>query len=366
MSKPYLSVDSFCGAGGLSYGLHLAGFEIAAAFDLNEMAIQTFKANVSDRGFQANIQELTGKQLTKQIGLTQRLDLFAGGPPCQGFSKQKRGAHLGDERNNLVLEYARLVRELKPRTFMLENVDQLGMKRGRDFLDHVQQQLKDYVLYPRFYNSADFGVAQTRPRFITVGVHKEIELIFQPPAPTVKKWKTIREAIGDLPEPPDDFREHPEYPNHYKTNITAINIERFSYVPEGGGWQDIPEEIRLPCHQDVDVTSGGWPDVYGRLRWDAQVPTITGGFDSFTRGRYGHPKANRAITPREAARLQGFPDWFRFHGNKSEVRAQLGNAVPVPLAEAIGKSIFHLLQVHDGLVKATSRRCALAGGSSAD
>jgi len=88
---------------------------------------------------------------------------------------------------------------------------------------------------------------------------------------------------------------------------------------------------------------------------DAQVPTITGGFDSFTRGRYGHPKANRAITPREAARLQGFPDWFRFHGNKSEVRAQLGNAVPVPLGEAIGNSIFHLLQVHDGLAKATSK-----------
>jgi DNA (cytosine-5)-methyltransferase 1 len=256
---------------------------------------------------------------------------------------------LGDDRNKLVLEYARLVREIKPRAFMLENVDQLGQKRGKEFLARVQKELRDYILYPNFYNSADFGVAQTRLRFITVGIRKDLDVLFVPPPPTVKKWCTIRQAIGDLPPPPADYSEHPDFPNHYQTRITQINIERFSHVPEGGGWQDIPEEIRLPCHREVDTTAGGCPDVYGRLRWNGQVPTITGGFDSFTRGRYGHPSQHRAITPREAARLQGFPDSYRFHGTKSQVRAQLGNAVPVPLAAAVGQSISRVFEVADGL-----------------
>ena len=98
-------------------------------------------------------------------------------------------------------------------------------------------------------------------------------------------------------------------------------------------------ELRLKCHQTVDTKSGGWPDVYGRLRWDGQAPTITAGFDSFTRGRYGHPRQDRALTPREAARLQGFPDGFVFSGNRWDVRSQIGNAVPPPLARELGRTI---------------------------
>lgn len=351
MPERYVTIDAFCGAGGLSLGLHQAGYELGSAFDLNERAIDTFKLNVSDKGFVADAREVTAKELLSKSGVKKgELALFAGGPPCQGFSRQKRGAHLGDDRNFLVLQFARLVREIEPRAFLLENVDQLGQKRGKSFLSHVQSELENYTFYPHFYNSADFGVAQTRLRFITVGIRKDIELPFRPPHPTIDKWLTIKDAIGDLPPPPDDFSEHPDFPNHYKTRITAINIERFSYVPQGGGWKDIPEELRLPCHQGVDTSAGGWPDVYGRLSWKGQVPTITGGFDSFTRGRYGHPSQHRAITPREAARLQGFPDQFRFCGNKSEVRAQLGNAVPVPLSKAVGAAILRILQIHDGLL----------------
>ena len=142
-----------------------------------------------------------------------------------------------------------------------------------------------------------------------------------------------------LPEPPEDYR----------AKVTPINIERFSHVPQGGGWWDIPEKLRLRCHRDVDRRSGGWPDVYGRLKIDGQAPTITGGFDSFTRGRYGHPLQNRPLTPREAARLQGFPDDFRFSGTRWDVRSQIGNAVPPPLAAAIGGSILRTLMVEDGV-----------------
>jgi DNA (cytosine-5)-methyltransferase 1 len=177
--------------------------------------------------------------------------------------------------------------------------------------------------------------------------------------PTATHWKTVGEVLEGLPEPPQDYSEHPDLANHYVARVTPINVKRFSYVPQGGGWWDIPEDLRLECHRNVDRTSGGWPDVYGRLRFDGQAPTITGGFDSFTRGRYGHPLQDRPLTPREAARLQGFPDWYRFSGNRADVRFQIGNAVPPPLAEVIGRSIIRSLRIEDGVVKPQEDELAL-------
>ncbi|WP_153977314.1 DNA cytosine methyltransferase [Paenibacillus xylanilyticus] len=343
--KEFICIESFCGAGGLGLGLHNAGFKIGAAFDSQLEAVLTYKSNLSNNCFVEDVTKLSGTALMERAGImVGELDLFAGGPPCQGFSKQKKGAHLGDERNRLVLEYARLVRELNPKFFLLENVSMLGHKRGKVFIEAIEEELTDYILYPHFYNSADYGLSQTRERFIIIGKRRDIEGSFQIPQPTVTKWKTVGEVLEGLPEPPiDSKKEHPDYANHYRSNITQRNIERFSYVPQGGSWRDIPWDLRLKCHQNADTSKGGWTDVYGRLKWDGYAPTITGGFDSFTRGRYGHPFENRSITPREAARLQGFPDWFRFYGNRSEVRRQIGNAVPPLLAEAIGKNIIETL-----------------------
>lgn len=343
--KKYTCIESFCGAGGLGLGLHNAGFEIVKAFDWNEYAVETYRANLSDKCIVANAMGVSGLELIEgsnvDIG---DIDLFAGGPPCQGFSKQKRGAHLGDDRNLLVLEYVRLVREILPRFFLLENVSMLGQKRGKLFVDTIKEQLRNYTLYPHFYNCADYGLAQTRERFVIVGRREDIKAPFRGPKPIAAKWRTVGAVIGDLPEPPADYSKHPYITNHYKSRITKENELRFSFVPQGGGWQNIPMEYRLPCHQTTDTKKGGWPDVYGRLEWDKQAPTITGGFDSFTRGRYGHPTQNRAITPREAARLQGFPDSYHFLGNRHEVRHQIGNAVPPPLAEAIGLEIMKSLR----------------------
>ena len=346
--REYLSIDAFCGAGGLTLGLERAGFRTAAAFDKDEKAIETFRLNLGEFGFVDDATTLTGRELLRRIGLREgELDLLAGGPPCQGFSKQKRGAHLGDDRNELVLHFARLVRECSPRFFLVENVDQLGQKRGRDFVERLEAVLGPYVLHPRFYNSADFGVAQTRGRFVLVGKRVDVKVSYRQPKPTTPNWRTVGEVLSGLPEPPSDYSEHPDFPNHMDARVTSINIERFSHVPQGGGWMDIPMHLRLECHKTVNPRSGGWPDVYGRLRADGQAPTITGGFDSFTRGRYGHPFMDRPLTPREAARLQGFPDRFRFCGTRAHVRAQIGNAVPPPLAEAVGRSILHALQVED-------------------
>jgi DNA (cytosine-5)-methyltransferase 1 len=181
-----------------------------------------------------------------------------------------------------------------------------------------------------------------------VGRHRKVRAPFRIPKPTVSRWRTVGEVLAKLPEPPLDYTDHPNFPNHQRARVTEENIRRFSFVPEGGGWQDIPWEHRLACHQVVDTRSGGWPDVYGRLSWNGQCPTITGGFDSFTRGRYGHPHHDRPLTPREAARLQGFPDSFVFKGTRWDIRSQIGNAVPPPLAKAIGEEILRSLRIADG------------------
>lgn len=355
----YTCVDSFCGAGGLSLGLRQAGFEVVWAFDKEEVFVETYESSVGDHVEVVNATELTGEKVLENAGLdpdSHELDLFAGGPPCQGFSKQKRGAEDGDERNQLVLEFSRLVRETTPRFFLLENVKMFGKKRGRRFVDRIGEELRDYVLYPHTYNAADYGLPQKRERFIMVGKRRDVSAPFNVPEPTVDEWQTVEDFIGDLPEPPEDYSDHPNYTNHQRARVTDKNIKRFSFVPPGGGWQDIPEEYRLECHKGVDTSSGGWPDVYGRLEWDGQAPTITGGFDSFTRGRYGHPEYDRPITPREAARMQGFPDDFEFQGTRYDIRHQIGNAVPPPLASAIGNEIRRTLLIADGHEEAGDRR----------
>jgi DNA (cytosine-5)-methyltransferase 1 len=339
-------IEAFSGPGGLGLGLHQAGFEVLAAFDADQFAVETYRRNLSPRCFLSRAEDLTGRTLLELVKLHRgELDLLAGGPPCQGFSKQKRGAHNGDDRNSLIMEFARLTQEILPKFFMFENVAIFAQKRGASLLAELSDLLIPcgYRLFPHFYNSADFGLPQTRERFILVGQRNDLPN-FKLPKPTCSKWKTVGDCIGDLPEPPTDYSDHAQYRNHQRARVTAINIRRFSFVPQGGGWENIPKKLRLKCHQRVDRTSGGWPDVYGRLRWDGQAPTITGGFDSFTRGRYGHPIHNRPLTPREAARLQGFPDSYVFYGSRAHIRSQIGNAVPPPLAKVIGKSIMRALQ----------------------
>ncbi len=346
----YGFVESFCGPGGMSLGLERAGFGPLLAFDADPMAVETHRANLSGPCLVADAARLSGEEILERVGLQEgELPLFSGGPPCQGFSKQRRDAHLGDARNALVLEFVRLVRELHPRSFLFENVAIFGMKRGRAYLKLIREELAGYRLHPHYYNCADYGLAQTRERFVMVGLRRDQDAQFRIPPPTTAPWRTVGEVLDGLPEPPQDYAVHPDFANHQRARVTAINIERFSHVPQGGGWQDIPRQLQLPCHQKVDPSSGGWPDVYGRLRADGQCPTLTGGFDSFTRGRYGHPFQDRPLTPREAARLQGFADSFVFKGTRADQRSQIGNVVPPPLAEAVGREIHRALRIADGI-----------------
>lgn len=335
-------IETFAGAGGMSLGLRAAGFDVRHAFDLDPMAVETYNRNIADHARVADIREVDGHRLLAELGLDD-VDLLSGGPPCQGFSKQKRCAHAtADERNSLVREYARLISQVSPKAFLFENVQIFGQKRGRELIEYVEAALPSYRIFKFFVNSVDFGLAQRRDRFIMIGLRSGVSSA-EPVLTTSAHTKTVRDVIGTLPPPPDDYTEHPAIPNHIKCRITALNEERFRHVPPGGGWADIPPRLRLDCHNGVDVARGGWPDVYGRLEWESQCPTITAGFDSFTRGRYGHPEQHRSLTLREGALLQGFPRKFRFFGTRYDVRLQIGNAVPPPLAKAAGLAIKRIL-----------------------
>jgi DNA (cytosine-5)-methyltransferase 1 len=336
------SIEGFCGAGGMALGFKKAGFDSLLAFDCDAAAISTYEKNIGPEGKVLDARQLKGSEVLRSLGLDKgELDLFAGGPPCQGFSLQRRRGYESDERNDLVWDYFRLVEEMLPRAFLLENVVMLGKLRGHKYTRSGFARLTDlgYKISSGIVNCADYGMAQTRKRFIAVGIRSEQHFQFPQKVLLEGAYSTVREAIGDLPDCPEDFTEHSSLANHIRCRITQKNLEMISHVPQGGGWKDIPQHLWLDCMKRWKGASGGWPDVYGRLAWNGQCPTITAGFDSFSRGRYAHPKYHRAITPREAARLQTFPDNFRFTGTRHDVRLQIGNAVPPLLAEVFGKAI---------------------------
>lgn len=331
-------VDVFCGAGGLSVGVSRAGFGLLGGFDQDAASIRTYRRNLGV-GHVVDVAKLSAGELIGMVGCgVGELGLLVGGPPCQGFSKQKRGAHVGDVRNELVGVFLRLVSSVRPWAFVMENVP-LIQKRGAVQLEGLSALAGGYELCGGVYQAERFGLAQSRSRYVMVGIRRDVLVKpFVAPVGTERRVN-VGEVIGGMPVPPADGSPHPGWANHYRSRISDRVLHRFCFVPAGGGWRDIPVEYRAEYQKRVDVSKGGWPDAYGRLEWGGLCPTITGGFDSFTRGRFGHPEQDRALTPREAARLQGFDDAFVFLGNRSEVRHQIGNAVPPSIAEAIGLGI---------------------------
>lgn len=338
--SPLEVVDLFSGAGGLSLGFELAGYNTALAVDNDEDSVSTYNKNLPEQAVQ---KEVGDTDITRMLAEALEGDQFvlAGGPPCQGFSQQRRGED-EDPRNNLVLRFAELATSLpvSPTAVVLENVTYLDSPRGRKILKEYRDTLKDdYEIFRHDLNSADFGVPQLRDRIFVVAVEKEIAQNYRGPQPlTPKRWKTVGEAFAGLPE----FRTHTEreptlpfLTNHEASNESDLNKRRIAFVDMGKGRLWIPPHLQLDCHREYD----GHKDVYGRLDWFSQARTVTGGFDSFTRGEYGHPFFHRSITPREGARLQGFPDWFKFVGNRASLRSQIGNAVPPPVAYSVARAI---------------------------
>lgn len=337
------AIDCFAGAGGLSLGLRRAGFALRAAFDNDPAAMRTYVRNLGDHGFVARAEEITADGVLERARLAPgECSLIAGGPPCQGFSVQRRGTDV-DDRNGMVLEFLRIVLGVRPVMFLMENVSAIAGKRGRHYLQEITRRAQDagYRIHSRILDAAEFGVPQRRRRMFIVGELDDGYEYFAFPAPrhSAENFVTVRQAIADLPSPAEDRG----IPNHEADKISALNRLRISHVPPGGGREHIPPELRLPCHT-VSVARIGHRNVYGRLDWDSPAGTITTKCNSFTRGKFAHPQEDRNITMREAARLQSFPDAFVFEGDKVAVAHQIGNAVPPLLAEQIGCSLIQALE----------------------
>lgn len=340
-------VDLFCGAGGLSLGFTAAGLRAAGAFELDSRAVATYAKNIGDHVVELDVAELDAKKVRRLTGLGRGAPVvLAGGPPCQGFSVQRRGGE-NDPRNTLVFDFLRLVEDLAPELFVMENVPALQKRHEFELFTDRAEQL-GYELHIAVLDAADFGVPQHRRRLVVVGERPGRRTGFSfPNATASRRLFTVRDAIGDLPSPITKSERAHHIANHELGNISELNRRRISFVPEGGGRADIPEELRLPCHS-VSVEKAGHRGVYGRLAWDAPAGTITTKCNSFTRGRFAHPSEDRNITMREAARLQGFPDDFVFLGSRVDVAHQIGNAVPPPLARAIGEAIMCALACREG------------------
>lgn len=332
------AIDAFSGAGGLSLGLESAGFQVVLAFDNDPVSVRTYNANLSPVARVMDASTLSGEAIKRAAALHgQPLDLLAGGPPCQGFSLQRRGER-DDARNNLVLRYLDWLSDLLPRAFLLENVQAITSVRGKRLIAAIVAHAESlgYMCDLKVLDASHYGLPQRRRRAFLVGIrHATSEFPWPEPMQPARP-ATVRDAIADLPSPPNDGSPHPTVPNHYReARLSPLNLERIRHVPEGGGRLDLPDDLQLACHQGTHRHL----DVYGRLAWNAPSGTITARFDSFTRGRFGHPVEDRSITIREGARLQGFPDDFVFVGNREEGARQVGNAVPPPLAAQLGMAI---------------------------
>lgn len=337
-------IDLFCGAGGMSLGFREAGFEPVLAIDNDDAAIRTHKANFDGEAHCANIEEwLTSNEVPAA-------DVVIGGPPCQGFSLLNKN-RTGDARRALWEPYLQIAHRSNARVFVMENVAELSRSPE---LQEIRARALEYGFETKVtvVNTADYGAPQTRKRTIILGWRNTWEPSF-PPHPThaepgkpsnLPPWRTVREAIGDLPEP---TRCHIEGPApldiHFGRTPTDLSIARYKSVPIGGNRFDLQQNApHLTPDCWIRKTSGG-TDLFGRLWWDRPSVTIRTEFFKPEKGRYLHPEKHRPITHREAARLMGFPDDFKFVGNKTQIARQIGNAVPPPLAKELGGMVADML-----------------------
>lgn len=345
-------VDLFAGAGGMCLGLERAGMKMILANELEKKSAETHKANFPGcRMVEGDIKEV---DFRRELHLTGHdgVDVVAGGPPCQGFSTVGK-KNKGDPRNSLFEQYLRCVSELSPKYVIFENVSGFRRLYGGEAYDRTVEGLSrlgfDHV--SAVLDASRYGTPQCRERTIILGWRRGLNPLELPP-PThgegLKPPVTLWEAISDLPElaPRQSLSEYKSPPgNEYQRLMRAGNPglhdhlcsnygDRMrlvmSHVPEGGSIMDVPEHLR---------PKGYFKNTYARLLPDRPAPTITRNFGTPSSSRCIHPFQHRALSTREGARLQGFPDSFAFKGCRGSKNLQIGNAVPPMLAEAMGRLV---------------------------
>ncbi len=326
MNTDRVAVDLFAGCGGLTAGLKTAGYAVVGAIEVDRKAAETYRLNhPSVHLIDKDITTVSTSTFMKALNIKKgQLDLLAGCPPCQGFSRlrtRNTSTASRDARNNLVFEFVRFVQELRPKNILFENVPTLQRNERFSRLCSALRQA-GYALTFSVSDACHFGVPQRRKRLIVLGSRNGTPVLpLAEPGNTV----TVRQTIGSLPLPDASSDELHRLAVKHAPHVMAL-IRAVSH--DGGSRSDLPSAFQLACHQKTD----GFRDVYGRMRWDAPAPTITSGCTNPSKGRFIHPDQDRAISLREAALLQGFPLDYKFivsHGREA-IAAMIGNAFPPP------------------------------------
>lgn len=348
MKSPATAIDLFAGVGGLSLGFQQLGFEIVYANEFDRHIADAYQFNHPKT--KVSIEDIRQLDLEKEFApYRDRVTIIFGGPPCQGFSQKGSRKTIHDERNFLFRQFVEVVRIVVPKYFVMENVPNLLTNEGGAFKREIMELFEalGYSVSANVLNASDFGVPQNRRRAIIIG--KLGGEIVHPPEP-IKTTTTVWDAISDLAflESGEGFSPT-QYPidaeseyqtqlradssqlyNHVATRHTSLALERLALIPHNCTTKVLPEE-----HRTKSIYSGTWT----RMDSNGRATTITTRFDTPSSGQFSHPYLDRAITVREAARLQSFPDSFIFTGPKSSQMKQVGNAVPPLLSRAIAEKI---------------------------
>lgn len=341
-------LDLFCGAGGFSAGLEsVDGFSTAVGLDFDKYAIETFKKNFPDAtAICGNILDADVKTRVVEESRRRGVNMIIGGPPCQGFSLKGKNLGLDDKRNYLFREYFDITKALEPEIFIIENVKNILNSSNHFFRDEILKEIEKlgYIVNYGVVNAKNYGIPQSRERAIFIAC-KSKYINFPNPQ---DKAVTVRDAISDLAylesgegqiisdyvnDSRSDYQRRlrgKKLQYHRASKHAQIAIDKLKLIPPEKGKEFLPKDLH--GKQKFSTT-------WSRLEWDSCSPTIDTRFDTPSNGKNSHPYLNRAITPREAARLQSFNDDFYFYGPKVAVCKQIGNAVPPLLAQAVGRQI---------------------------
>ena len=337
MTSNIICIDLFCGCGGLTKGLRDAGINVVKGVDIDVTAKNTYEKNNPGSIFvEGDLKHITADMLMKGVDRRGKSMLLAGCAPCQPFSKHNPNSN-GDKRKSLIRCVGAFVEKILPEYVLIENVPAFGNKSNTYHADFIRVLKKNgYYFDGRIINAANYGIPQKRRRYVLLASrNKAIKIPFGIHGNEERSFQTVRDVIKRFPKIKAG-ESAPYIKNHVAPKLSETNLARMRRTPKNGGSRrDLPLRMQLKCHQN----HSGHTDTYGRMSWDMPAPTLTCRCTSISNGRFGHPEQNRAISVREAAALQTFPDNYVFCSANTRNAAHIGNAVPVLMAKIMGETI---------------------------
>lgn len=334
--KKIKAIDFFSGAGGMTKGLQMAGIDVFAGVDFEPSCKDTYERNNNAMFINKSIVDITVKEikeLFKKNAKNEDYTMLAGCAPCQPYSMINTRKKQDDDRKTLLDEFRRIINGVKPHFVLMENVSRLNEENPyfSKFIDMLDKN--GYKHEYKVLNAKDFGVAQSRKRLFLIATRlKKLNLSFNN---IQKKQPVMLKDIISYLEPIEHNKPSKKDVLHKAKELNEINFKRIKSTPLNGGlrthWDD---ELKLNCHKNKQV----FLDNYGRLAWDRLSSTITTKFNQYYSGRFGHPEQDRALSLREGALIQSFPENYQFYGTDYQIARQIGNAVPVNLSKAVGET----------------------------